>query len=501
MASPSGLSNEAQELLRQRLAGLGRRTEPVPKRAGGDGVQPLSPDQRRLWFLDRLRPNRAEYNVAGAWRVRGPLRPDELEAALADVVRKQDALRSTVTVHDGEPLLRVSPPPASILIRYDVSAAEDPQAEVRRLAAETSSRPLDLEHGPLHRFWLARLGHEDHVFGLTVHHLVFDRDSLGLLLHQLVDAYERAGETPSRAPSAQVPGATATYGDYARLSWDRAQASPERLHDYWATQCDGVSAFLDLPTDHLRPPAGLSGRAGAVLTHVDSDVTAHVRALADECSTTPFAVCLAAFTAVLYRYTTATSFAVGCPFNGRQQVEFEQLIGFFTRSLPIVTRRDSATDPTYRMLVQESREAVLGAHEHQDVALEDILAAVNPTRDLSFNPLFQVWFDYAVGDVTEVAWPWEVAPFPCGETRTRFDLELHLTETSGGIEARLIYSTDLFEAETADGLLASYRRLLAAAVKEPDTRLSRLPLLGADEIETIVHSWSASSPQEDHPRA
>ncbi|MEN3357966.1 MAG: hypothetical protein V7637_1948 [Mycobacteriales bacterium] len=487
----TALSSEAQELLRRRLAGLAQVDAPAApaQRAEHSRRRPLSPDQRRLWFLDQLKPNRADYNVAAAWRLSGPVSPGALDAALVDVVSRQDALRTAVAVGDGETWAWLAPPPTSLLQEHDLSTADDPIGTARRLAFDESRRPLDLENGPLYRFWLARLGPDDHVFGVTVHHLVFDRDSLVIMLEQLFAAYERAGSLAPTEPGLPSAG----HADYARTSPAIGSGARHAEHlDYWRRQLAGVGVFLDLPTDHERPRGGLSGVAGEARVEFGSGDTAAIRALADGNDTTPFAVCLAAFEALLYRCTGAASFAVGCPFTARDRVESERLIGFFTRSLPIVTRLGMQTDPTFCGLVHEAREAMLAAHEHQETPLEDILALVQPPREVSHNPLFQVWFDYAVGDADDVPWPPHLTAtaFPCGDTATRFDLELHLTEKSRTLEARLLYSAELFEADTAEQLAGSYRRLLAAAAAAPDTRLSRLPLLGQDDIETIVNAWS-----------
>lgn len=491
-SDPLGLNRDAQVFLRRRLAGLGGAQ--AVSLSENDGVQggltPLSPDQRRLWFLDGLKPHRADYNVAAAWRVSGPLNPSVLDAALIDIVKRHDALRTVIVVSAGEPQAQLASTPSSLLDKHDLSSEDDPIESARLLAAEKSRLVLDLETGPLYRFWLAELGRDDRVFGFTVHHLVFDRDSLVILLQDLVETYEHIDGGRS-VPTPVAP--VATYANYARALHEmETHADRQPLRDYWREQLEGVSAFLDLPTDQRRPTSGPSGTAGECRVELDSFGAKAIQRLARHGGTSPFVVCLAAFNALLYRYTNAPSFSVGCPFTARNRVEFEQLIGFFTRSLPIAIWRNLTGDPSFRRLVGEAREAMLGAHEHQAVALEDILSLLRSPRDVAYNPLFQVWFDYAVSDAEDVRWPTGLtaAPFPCADSRTRFDLELHLTEKQGKVEMRLLYSADLFERETAEEFIGCYRRLLEAAVAAPDTALSRLPLLGGGDIESIVNGWS-----------
>lgn len=491
MPSPQPLqtfSSEAQELIRRRLAGVAATPDSKASQAWAvrPELVPLSPDQRRLWFLGELRPSRADYNVATAWRLRGPLRTTELDTVLTELVSLHDQLRVVVVVDGGEPYQRVTLPPASVLAEHDLSGDDDRERAALALARERSAAPFNLEAGPLYRFWIARLAPDDHIFGIVVHHIVVDRESLAVLLEDLVARYGRDGERIATPPP---PGG---YADYAAAQHrlPRGGASPH--WEFWRGQLDGVTGILDLPTDRDRPNRMLSGDAGEAIATVSPAVAVAVRTLADICATTPFVVCLAALEALLFRYTGATSFTVGCPFSARDRRELERVVGFFVRSLPLVASRQSASDSTFRQLVEDARETMLGAHEHQAIPLEDLVSLVDGPRDTSYNPLFQVWFDYAASDPAVVTWasPLAAELVDCGDHRARFDLEMHITEASDELRVRLLYARELFDAETAEDVIRHYGRLLAAAVCAPETTLSRLPLLGQDEIDVIVNDWA-----------
>nr|WP_083466054.1 condensation domain-containing protein [Kibdelosporangium sp. MJ126-NF4]CEL12857.1 Non-ribosomal peptide synthetase [Kibdelosporangium sp. MJ126-NF4]CTQ98543.1 Non-ribosomal peptide synthetase [Kibdelosporangium sp. MJ126-NF4] len=478
--SSSELSAEARRLLEQRLSG--RSTSAVA--AGSHDSAPLSSDQRRLWFLTELRADRLEYNVDAAWRLRGPLRPDALEEALRAVVRRHDVLRITVSGADAEPRQVVGPMPRTVLARHDLAGEADPVAAAFALAQDVGNQPFDLTEGPLLRAWLARLGPDDHVFGVTVHHMVFDRDSLAILLADIAAAYAHNGE---------LDPLPAQYTDFAAWQRQRAQA-PERAadRDYWRERLADVPVVLELPTDRPRPPQP-SGHAGEVAITIPPAKADAVRALAAAHRTTPFIPALAAFQGVLSRYAPGVpAVAVGCPFNARTRVEFEGLIGFFARSLPVVADIDG--DPTFARLVDMARDTMLTAHRHQELPLDEIVALTGTPRDLGHNPVFQVWFDLAdTGDT--VPWPdgVSIAPLPTGQARTRFDVEMHLVDNaSAGITGRLLYATDLFDHETAVEFARHYETFLAAAVTEPSTRLSRIPLLAPGEAATIIGEWSVS---------
>ncbi|MGC4853359.1 condensation domain-containing protein [Micromonospora sp. DT4] len=491
--NPVSLSSpEANLLLQRRLSGEHSRYGVVA--SDGESRKPLSSDQRRLWFLGEANGGGAEYNVDAAYRLRGHLAVDAFAEALRLVVTRHQALRSRIVIIDREPFQVVDDPTTVLLSRHDLSDRPDPAAAAVDLARHEAGYRFDLTRVPPLRAWLARLGHDDHAFGVTVHHLAFDRESLEILKSELSAAY--AAITRGLAP--ELTPLLAQFGDFA--AWERRHADQGgRASDlsYWRERVGNVPAALQLPTDRERP-ARPSHVAGEIAVRVPDDVADRVRALAAAHRTTSFVPALAGFQALLLRYAPGTrAVAVGCPFNARTRVEFEPLIGFFVRSLPIVADLSDAHDPDFDQLVIACREAMLGAHEHQELPLNEIVRVAGAPRDLRHNPIFQVWFDLAA-DGSAGARDWlaglDVRPLRTGSVRTRFDLEMHLTDPgTGPMAGRLLYATELFDAATAKEIVQHYQHLLGEAVREPGVRLSRIALLSEEERDEIVNQWSVGA--------
>ncbi len=510
--SPGQLSPEGERLLALRLSGLAGASPlpgagpspdgpspdgpspdgPSPDGPSPDGRSRLSLDQQRLWFIDQADPGMLAYNVHGAYRLRGELDIAALRLALRYVVTRHDVLRAKVVTSGGEPYQVAAPPPDDVLRVRDFSGEPDPLAAAREYGAACADARIMLAKGPLFRAWLARLADTDHVVGFVVHHIVFDRDSLNIWAAEVGAAYAafRAGGAP------QLPPLAARYGDY--VQWQRRQAGRcERQRDYWRQHLRGVSVAMDLPFDHPRRKQP-SYRAGSVPILVPSGLARRLRALARQQRTTMFAVALAALQGLLFRYSPAAgTIVVGCPANGRARPEFEGLIGFFTRSLPLAAFRPDGIDPPFDAMVSQARDALLGAHAHQDVPFDEIVRLASPPRDLGHNPLFQVWFDLVTrSPAASGGLPLPglaVTEFETSLIRTRFDLEFHLAdESSGRLSGRLIFATDLFEPATAWAFARHYERFLSAVATEPGIGLSEIPILTADEQHTILDEWSAA---------
>ncbi len=517
-ASAENLSDAGRELLRRRLAARAATaratagaTGPAASAQPATGPVPLAPAQHRLWFIDRLGAGNLAYNVSAAYRLDGPLDTAALERALALVVERHEILRSRVTTTaEGEPLLRTAfsaadiPPAVHDLTNTqdaeDAEDAVDPEAAAARLAERYADTAFDLAAGPLLKPWLARLGEHRHILGLTVHHILFDRDSLDIFSRELSTAYAAfAGETgtPEGPESASpLPPLPAQYADFAREQAAAADAPDlARRTAAWRERLRGVPPVLELPGDHERP-ARPSYRAGEAPVHLPADAAEKLRALSRERGTTPFVVFLAAFQGLLGRLTAEESLVVGCPFNGRTRVAHEGLIGFFVNSLPVVG--DLTGDPAFTRLVDRTREATLAAYDDQDVPFDRIVKAVDPPRDLSRNPLVQVWFDLADGGPGGTAPPLELtgvetAYFGEGRARTRFDAELHLgTGADGAVTGRLLYARDLFEQGTAESFCSYYTHFLHAVADDPEQRLSRVPILSGDQLTELLDGWAVA---------
>jgi amino acid adenylation domain-containing protein len=487
MCQIADLSQDRRELLCRQLRGRGATLRStIPPRPKAEEV-PLSFVQEQLWFLEQLQPGNPAYHIAVAVRFRGALDPVSLEQALRAIVTRHETLRTTLVSCDGKPVQVIAPivildVPLVDLRELPVDERED---KARELAVEESRKPFALARGPLLRVRLLRLGHEEHVLVLVVHHIAADGWSMRLLLGELAQFYEAfaAGQRAS------LPGLAIQYADYA--AWLRGSQQGElfqRQLAYWKDQLAGAPPTLELPTDRPRPAAQTS-RGARHCFHLPAALDARLRELGRRTGSTPFMVLLATFQAVLSRYGGQEDLCIGTPIAGRTRPELERLIGFFVNML--VLRTDLSGDPTLEELLVRVRQACLGAYAHADLPFETLVEALQPERDLSRTPLFQAMFSL------------DLEPEPClelpGLTVTsseldhgtaKFDLSLYVRQRGGALAGYLEYNTDLFQAETAGRLLGHWQTLLAGALADPTRRLSKLPLLVEDERRRILVEWN-----------
>jgi amino acid adenylation domain-containing protein len=454
------------------------RTEPLP----------LSFAQQRLWFLDRLEPGSPVYNVPVPFRLAGPLDPEVLERCLDEIFRRHEALRTTFAEGpDGEPRQIVAPFQPAGLPRVDLTALplEIARSEAGRQAAREARHPFDLVRGPVARALLLRLGDREHQLLFFCHHIAFDGWSVGVLrreLGALYGAFAAGRPSPLAEPAFQ-------YGDFA--AWQRRWLSGEALAGqlaYWRERLAGRPAALELPADRTRPPVQ-SFRGGTLALVFPAGLATGLRALARGEGSTPFMTSLAAFSALLGRFTGQPDLVVGSPVAGRTEEGIEGLIGFFVNTLPL--RADLTGDPTFRALLGRVRESALSAYAHQDLPFERLVEELHPERDLSRSPLFQVMFslDPMQGGELSPGLGCELLGVDTGTAK--FDLSLFLEQEEGGLRAVLEYATDLFDAPTVARLGRSYLRLLAGLVEEgAGLRVSGLPLLGEAERWQILGEWN-----------
>jgi amino acid adenylation domain-containing protein len=457
-------------------------------------VFPLSFAQRRLWFLDQLEPGNPFYNLPLALpfavRVNAPV----LERSVNEIVRRHEALRTIFALVDGEPVQIVQPTLAIPLETADVRALapEAREAEVTRLATEMAQRPFDLTTGPLLRAALVQRGAEDYVFLLTMHHIISDGWSLGVFWRELVALYN-AFYMGRPSPLPQLP---IQYPDYAVWQAKRLQgAELDRLTAYWRDQLADLPV-LQLPTDRPRPVV-LSYRGAFQDVTLPRALVASLRTLSQREGVTLFMTLLAAFAVLLQRYTSQHDVVVGTYVAGRERTELEGLIGFFVNSL--VLRVDLAGEPGFRECLRRVREMALGAYAHQELPFEKLVEELQPERDLSRNPLFQVTFQLfsAAGEGRSR----EAAPTTSIEINRGmaiFDLAVNLWESADGLGGHVEYSTDLFEAATIERLVGHYRVLLNAVVGAPDAPISTLPLLTEAERRQLIVEWNAT--EAPYPR-
>ncbi|HEU4559963.1 MAG TPA: amino acid adenylation domain-containing protein [Longimicrobium sp.] len=448
---------------------------------------PLSFAQERLWFLDRLEPGSAGYNLPAALRLAGALDERALERALGEVVRRHETLRTTFGEVDGSPVQVIAPFDGFALPVEDLSGLSeaDREAAVKRLAREDAARPFDLAAGPLFRAALLRLGAEDHVLLLSMHHIVSDGWSTGVLFRELsalYAAYHEGRESPLRELPVQ-------YADYA--VWQREQLAGEALDRqlaYWRERLAGAPELLELPTDHLRP-AVQTYRGATVPVELSPQLLERIQRLGRSEGATLYMMLLGAFQVLLSKYSGSDDIVVGSPIAGRTRREVEELIGFFVNTL--VLRTDLSGDPSFREVLGRVREATLGAYAHQEVPFEKLVAELQPERSLSHSPLFQVMLTLQDAEGRgDALGGLQVSGVGAELASANFDLSLSLAATSHGLRGGLNYSTDLFERGTVERMLGHLERVLEQVADDADVRLSELELLGPAERALVLEAWN-----------
>ncbi len=482
-----------------RTGSAGQAPQLVPVgRSERKGDLPLSFAQSRMWFLHQLAPGSPVYNIPFAVRLAGALDPAALTAAVREVVRRHEALRTTFHDVGGRPAQAIAPPEAAVsqvvpVIDLGALPAGAREAELRRLGAESAGLPFDLARGPLLRLGLVRLEGRDHALLLNMHHIISDGWSMGVFVGELAALYEdlRSGRPPS------LPALPIQYADFA--DWQSRWLSGEVLERHlawWRGRLEGKPATTELPFDRPRSEAGAALRAvaGKRRLVVPAGLTSALRALAEREGVTPYIVLLAAFDAVLARYGRQDDISVGTPTANRTRAEVAGLIGFFVNTL--VLRVDLAGDPTFRELVGRAGEAALGAFAHQDLPFEKLVEELHPERALTVTPLFQVMFSYQNAPLPRIELPGLTLSGVESDTATAmFDLTLTTGEIgagpdAGGLRLTLEYASALFEAATAERMLGHFAHLLAAAVAEPGRRLSALPLCSEAELFQLLAEWN-----------
>ncbi len=456
---------------------------------------PLSFAQERLWFLQQLAPASAAYNYPAFFRMHGPLDTEALEKSLQALVARHESLRTRFSEVDGQPVQVIAAHLPLHLERVDLRALprEEQQQESLRRAEAEARRPFVLHREPLLRASLLMLGGDEHVLLLDLHHSVTDGWSMDVLyaeLEALYGAFAR-GQPPA------LPALTLQYADYA--AWQRQWAETPALQEqltWWKQQLAGVPPVLELPTDRPRPPIQ-DFRGARVPFQIDRETSTALRALAAQERATPTMVLLAAFQALLHRYTGQEEFLVGMPHANRDRPELAGVVGFFVNTLAM--RADLSGAPSFRALLARVREASLGAHEHAELPFEQLVKALRPERDLSTPPLVQVMFAPQVSQLGRLRLPGlEVEPLALDPGRAPFDLTLLSWEEAEGLGGQWEYCTALFERSTIERMAGHLRRLLEGAVRQPDERISRLPMLGEEERQRLLVQWNDTA--AEYPR-
>ncbi len=486
----AALAPAKRALLEQRLV-----AKREPRLAGnltrrsGNGPAPLSFSQERLWFLALLEPESIAYNMGRAYRLKGILNVPSLEQALGEIQRRHEVLR-TIIAYQGNEVVQVVVPER----RFNLAAVELPLEKASRMAGEEICHPFDLGNGPSMRVALFRLAADDHVLTLTFHHIAFDGWSGAVFNRELSLLYEAF--CGGRRRSLVLPDLPVQYSDYA--VWQRKQLADDRIEahlSYWRQRLANAP-LLELPTDHPRP--ALQSYSGDRLPFsLSSDLSAKLRSFNRGASATAFMTLLTAYQVLLSRYSGQLDILVGSPIANRQFAELENMVGFFVNTL--VLRADLSARPSFRELVARNRQTVFDAYQYQDLPFERLVQELNPPRDTSRHPIFQVSFalqnfPFHRFELSGL----EVSEQPVRFTSTRFDLELNLWPDEDLWRGFFSYSTALFDAGTIERLASHYQVLLEALLTEPDRPVADVALLAKAEREQLLSEWNDSA--AEYPR-
>ncbi len=489
MFEASTVAALAERVALELLVSEGLESRSPIKRVSREGNLAVSFAQQRLWFIDQLEPGGSAYNLPTGVRLRGQLDVDALEATFNEIVRRHESLRTTFTVRDGQPVQVIGPAMPVELPLIDLS--EWPEAEreqeTARLVQAEAQRPFDLATGPMLRTTLLRLSPQEHIVLLTMHHIVGDGWSMGVLVNEVAALY-RAFLAGEESPLAEL---SIQYADYA--AWQREWLQGEVLErqlNYWKEQLTGTPALLELPADYARP-AVQSFRGASESFTLSAELTSGLLQLSRREGVTLYMTLLAAFQTLLHRYSGQEEICVGSPIANRTSVETEALIGFFINNL--VLRGRFTNQLTFQELLQQSREVTLGAYAHQDLPFERLVEELQPERSLSHTPLFQVTFSMQNAYVGNLALPNLTLSEVNEITDTvKYDLSLLIMEAEGCLHGTIVYNRDLFAAPRMQRMVNHFSTLLREVVADVTCPVSRFQLLSEAEQQQLLVTRNSS---------
>ncbi|WP_143136642.1 non-ribosomal peptide synthetase, partial [Burkholderia ubonensis] len=436
---------------------------------------PLSFPQQRLWFLAQLEGPSAAYNISSALRFEGDLDVQRLRAAVSEISRRHEILRTTFPAIDGRGVQRIAPPAPVALAVVDVAGESDALA----LLADETDRPFDLAVGPLYRVVLYRVDARVHVFGVVMHHIISDAWSSGTLIGELAALY--AGQ--------HLPELAVQYADYAVWQHERlASADTHRELALLSASLADAPDQIELPTDRPRP--AIQRFDGAVLPfQLNGKLADGVRAIAHASGTSTFMVVLAAYALLLSRYSNQQDIVIGSPIANRRSSMTEPLIGFFANMLAL--RVDLSGNPGFGELLARVKRVALDGYSRQEIPFEQVVDALKLERNLSRTPVFQVVFAYEKASSQPVNFPGLIATPVSVETHTaKFDLTLHVQDSDHGLAGSLEYNLDLFDAATIERMAEHFRHLLEAVIADSNRPLGELSLLSDAERDTLTVEWN-----------
>ncbi|MBD2370869.1 non-ribosomal peptide synthetase [Leptolyngbya boryana] len=454
---------------------------PIVRVKSATNCYSLSFAQQRLWFLDQLEAANSAYHIAIAVQLQGELNITVLEKSLTEIIRRHEILRTTFCTIAGQVMQQVTDAQILPLTVVDLRSwvKSEQEVEAQRITKQAIQQPFDLQQEPLFRATLMQLGQEDHQLLLTMHHIISDRWSAEVMLQELATLYD----SYSQEWVSPLPELPIQYADFAH--WQRTWLQGEVLETqlaYWKQQLNSAPTVLHLPSDRPRP-AAQTFRGATKSLHLSRSLTNSLKALARQEGVTLFMLLLAVFKTLMYRYSGQDRISVGSPIANRNRNEITGLIGFFVNTLVLHT--DLAGNPSFRELLNRVRQVALGAYTHQDLPFEQLVEAVQPERNMSYSPLFQVMFTLQnapqLPEIPDLA----LKPIKVTSETAQFDLSVAVETVENGLVADFEYNTDLFDESTIARMQHHFQTLLESIVTNPNARLSDLPLLTAQEQQQL----------------
>ena len=495
----ANLSADRQELLarllKQNQIDLSQAV--IMPRVRNSNDAPLSFSQQRLWLVLQLDPDNVAYNVPEPLLFKGPMNVTALSNSFSEIVRRHEILRTTFQVVSGEVRQVIAEPQPAPLEVIDLSHLPRPQrdATVKQLIYEEGWQPFDLARGPLLRVKLLRLEDEEHVLLMSLHHIIYDGWSRGVLVEELTTLYNAFG----LGESSPLPELPIQYADFAM--WQREWLSGNTLEkqlNYWRNKLNGALPVLELPADRLRP-AVQSHRGATELIELPKGLGFALKNFSNEQGVTLFMTLLAAFKVLVHRYTGQTDISVGMPIANRNRAETENLIGFFINNL--VLRSNLAGNPTFQSFLAQVREGTLDAYANQDMPFEKLVEELQPERSLSYMPLFQTTFmvqNAVEGEEELVLQDLSITGLDIEVPISKYDLSISIIELDNHQNVLAVYNTDLFDASTITRLLKHYQILLESFVANPQQHIAEPPLLAEEEQHLFVE---VNNTQTEYPAA
>ena len=484
------------------VAGLAHAVEAASVSAGGlqappiepvgrDREMPLSFAQHRLWFLDRLEPNSPFYNIPENYRIKGPLKADILQKTINEIIRRHEILRTKFVTVDGKPAQQIQKQLEIAIPLTDLSHLNKNEREkqAEQIIRQRNLEPIPLDRLPLFRFELIRLTPNEHIACLVIHHIISDNWSTHVLMSEIAviyDSFVRGDVSP-------LPPLLVQYADFAH--WQRNWLSGNVLQqqiDFWKEQLAGSPPVLELPKDRPRPAAQTFN--GAFKTkQLSAELSSRIKALSGEEGATLFMTLLAAFSTLLYRWSGQDDINIGTPIANRNHPEIESLIGFFVNTLVLRIHLDGR--PSFRSLIRRTKDLALNAYAHQDLPFEKIVEAIDPERNISHSPLFQVMFALQSGQASDIMpagrSELSIEPVEAHSATAKFDLTMFVVEEDNRLGAALEYNTDLFDGSTIEEMLGHFEQLLTAMTETPDQPIETLPMIPPSERQKLLTEWNA----------